>query len=105
VQPLVAISNFLSNIVLFGLLVLQALGLVFAEYLVVDRRQGAIEALKGSLALPSGDRASVFGFFLVVALIAMGGLMCCVFPGIVTMPYAGVCVAVLFTRIAPAKTG
>ena len=33
----------------------------------------------------------------------MGGLMCCAIPGLVTLPYAGVCVAMLFTRLAPAR--
>jgi len=49
-------------------------------------------------------RGSVLGYFVVVALIAVGGLMCCALPGLVTMPFAGVCVAMLFTRLAPAKT-
>lgn len=102
VPILTAASNLLSNLVLLALLILQALGLVFAEYLVVDKKQGAIDALKGSLALASGDRGSVFGYFVVVALIAIGGLMCCALPGLVTMPYAGVCVAMLYTRLAPA---
>ena len=103
VPVLVQISSGLANIILIVLMVLQALGLVFAEYYVVDRRQGSIEAIKNALALPSGDRASVFGFFLVVGLIAVGGLMCCAFPGLVTLPYAGICVAMLYTRLAPPR--
>jgi hypothetical protein len=103
VPGLVQVSSALANIVLVVLMVLQALGLLFAEYLVVDRGQGSIEALKNALALPSGDRGSVFGFFLVVALIAMGGLACCALPGLVTLPYAGICVAMLYTRLATAR--
>jgi hypothetical protein len=102
-MALVNISSLLANVVVFALLVLQALGLVFAEYFVVDRGQGTIDALKSAMALPGGDRGSVLGYFIVVGLIAVGGLMCCAFPGLVTMPYAGVCAAMLFTRLAPPK--
>jgi hypothetical protein len=100
---LVNIASLLANVVVFGLLVLQALGLAFAEYFVVDRGEGAFTALKSAMAAPGSDRGSVFGYFIVVGLIAMGGLMCCALPGLVTMPYAGVCAAMLFTRLAPPK--
>lgn len=103
VMALVSLSGFLANVVLFALLVFQALGLAFAEYFIVDRNQGVMESLKNAWALPGGDRGSVLGYFVIVGLIAVGGMMCCALPGLVTMPYAGVCAAMLFTRLAPAR--
>lgn len=101
VKALVSVSNLLANVIMLVFLILQALGLAFAEYFVVDRRQGTIAALKSAMALPGTDRGSVFGYFIVAALIAIGGVMCCGLPGLVTMPYAGVCAAMLYSRLAP----
>lgn len=98
---LFTMTNLLGNLWFLVLMLLQGFGLAFAEYFVVDRSEGTIAAIKSAFGAPSGDRGRVFGYLLVTALIAIAGAFCCGLPALVTMPYASVCVAALYLRLAP----
>jgi uncharacterized membrane protein len=91
----------LGNLIFVAMMILQALGLVLSEYYVVDRNEGPVAAIRSSLSAPSGERGRVFGYLLVTGLVAVAGFFCCGLPAIVTMPYSGVCAAMLYTRLVP----
>jgi uncharacterized membrane protein len=50
--------------------VILALGLHFSAFLVIDRRMGAVDAMKASWQLTSGRKGQVFGVVLVFGLIS-----------------------------------
>lgn len=101
VDPLFTASNLLGNLWFLVLLLLQALGLATAEYFVVDRGEGPFAAIKSAMTAPGDERGRVFLTIFSAGLIAIAGVFCCGFPALVTMPYASVCVALLYTKLAP----
>lgn len=101
VGVLVGLFNLLGNLWFLCLMVLQALGLALAEYFVVDRNQGPIEAIKSALGAPGAERGRVFGTLVLIGLVGVAGAFCCALPSLVTMPYASVCVALLYTNVVP----
>jgi hypothetical protein len=99
-QPAIAqVSTALSNLYLLVLVVATPFGLAFTDYFVVDRGQGPFEALRSAFAAPAGDRGNVFGFIIVAGLILIVGAFACCLGLLVTVPYASVCVTVLYTRL------
>lgn len=99
----VVLSNLLGNLWAVALMVLQALGLAMADYFVADRNLGPIGAIKSALTAPGPERGRVFGTLVLVGLIAVAGAFCCALPALVTVPYASVCVALLYTEVAPSE--
>jgi hypothetical protein len=93
------VSTVLSNLYLLALVVATPFGLAFADYFIVDRGMGPFEAIRSAFAAPSSDRGSVFGAILVIGLIAFAGFFACCLGVVASVPYATVCVAVLYTRL------
>jgi hypothetical protein len=99
-QPALAeASTALSYVYLLAWLVAVPFGLAFADYFIVDRGQGPFQALRSAFAAPAGDRGNVFGFVLVAGLIAFAGFFACCLGAAASVPYATVCIAVLYTRL------
>lgn len=78
------LAGFLKGIlVMLGLLLLIVPGLIlfvkfaFVEYLVVDRKMGAIEAMKASWRITDGREWTIFGLMLWSFVIFVCGLMLC----------------------------
>jgi hypothetical protein len=87
-----------------GLAVLAAMpfGLAFADCFVADGRRGPLAAIRASFAAPAADRGGAFGFLFVAGIVAVAGFCCCGFGGLVSVPYATVCVAILYVRVGGA---
>jgi hypothetical protein len=99
-QPaLTQVSQALNNLYVLALVIATPFGLAFADYFVVDRGEGPFEAIRSAFAAPAGDRGSVFGAILVTGLVAFAGFFACCLGVIASVPYALVCVAVLYTRL------
>jgi len=99
VPALIQVSRLLANLATLGIYIAMAFGMAFAELYVADSGQGPIDALRSAFSAPASDRGGVFGFLFVVGLVAIAGLCCCGLGGLVSLPYASVCVALLYTRL------
>lgn len=78
------ISSLISSIgILIGLAlcvvpgVILALGWAFYQFALVDKNLGAVEALKASWDMTSGQRVTLFVLFLIFLAIALTGLLMC----------------------------
>ncbi len=83
--------------------VIVALGLLFANWVIVDQGLGPVEALKASWRLTSGEKGRLFLWALVVVGLAIvGGLACCV-GLLVALPVAGLGTTIVYDHLARLK--
>jgi uncharacterized membrane protein len=88
-----------NYLLMLAVLIFQALGLYYADFLVVDAELGAIESLKQSWAAAGGERGKIFLFALACVAIIIAASMCCGFPAIVAYPVVVVAAAIVYLRI------
>jgi hypothetical protein len=99
-QPALIVGSSLLNwVVAITILVFYGLGVVFAWFFVVDGESGPIQAIKEAWSACAGQRGTVFLFAFVTALIAGAGLIACCVGTVITVPFAYVAFAVLYTRL------
>lgn len=76
-----------------------ALALSQAEFFVVDRNMGAIEAMKASVSATEGQKGKLFLYGIIAFfIICLGFLACCV-GFFVAYPVVGIAGAIIFTRL------
>jgi uncharacterized membrane protein len=76
------------------------LGLVFAQFYVVDQNMGPIDALKASWEVTKGQRGQLFVFSLAAGLLAIAGYVAWCIGAFATIPLAMVAVATVYTRLS-----
>jgi uncharacterized membrane protein len=96
-------------IVLVGLVLLIVPGLIasymflYVGYLIIDRKIGAIEALKESRAITDGVKWDLFLFSLLVGLINIVGVLCLLVGLFVTIPVTLMASAYVYRKLSPAQ--
>lgn len=73
--------------------------LVFVNYLVIDRKMEALEALKASWAMSRGHGWTVFGMALLAILIVIAGLACFFFGVFIAAMWITASFAVLYHSV------
>lgn len=103
--------DYLGASVLYGLIVLGGLCLLivpgviwaikygFYGYFIVDRKLGAVEALKASSALTRGAKGDLFIFGLAVLGINLLGALCLGIGVLVTQPLTTLAMGFVFRRL------
>jgi hypothetical protein len=89
----------LAGWILYGLIFVRYF--VLAQFLVVDRDYGGIEAIRGSAAIVTGHYWNWVGLSLLFLLIEWSGLLACCVGTLFTQPYA----ILLFTSAYMQATG
>jgi hypothetical protein len=80
-----------------------ALGSVFAQYGVVDRELGPIEAIQESWRLTEGERLSVLGFFLACAGVGIVGVLACCVGLFAALPVISLATATVYEGLLAQK--
>ena len=94
-----------SVIVIVGFILLIVPGVIFsiklqfAEYLIVDKKFDAIDALKGSWEMTKGVKTNLFIFSILLGLINILGLLCLVVGLFVTIPLSMVATAYVYRKL------
>jgi hypothetical protein len=99
-KSIVLLGNGLGYLNGLVVLVLVALGLMFAQYFIVDAGHGPISGISAAWRSCAGQRGKVLAFGVVDFLIVLAGLLVCCVGMIVSSPLASLAVAVLYTRIS-----
>jgi uncharacterized membrane protein len=73
--------------------------LAFVNYLVIDRKMEALEALKASWAMTRGHGWTIFGMGLLAILIVIAGLLCFFFGVFIAAMWISAAFAVLFYSV------
>lgn len=76
-----------------------ALALAPSNYLVVDKRLNAIEAIKESFRITSGQKGQIFLFWVLAVLLGIGGVIACCIGLLVVIPIIQVGAAMIYTRL------
>ncbi len=92
-------------IIVFGFLMLIVPGVIFAcrlafvNYLVIDEKMEALEALKASWAMTKGHGWAIFGMFWLAVLIVIAGLLCFFFGVFISAMWITASFAVLYHSV------
>jgi len=73
--------------------------LAFVNYLIIDRKMEAIEALKASWAMTRGHGWTIFGMALLAFLIIIAGLLCFFFGVFIAAMWISAAFAVLYHSV------
>ncbi len=93
-------------IVIFGFLMLIVPGVIFAcrlafvNYLIIDEKMEALEALKASWAMTKGHGWTIFGMFWLAVLIVIAGLLCFIFGVLISAMWISAAFAVLYHSVS-----
>jgi uncharacterized membrane protein len=79
------------------------LGSVFAQYGVVDRELGPIQAIQESWRLTEGERLSVLGFFLACAGVVVAGVLACCVGLFAALPVISLATATVYDALLREK--
>ena len=92
--------------VVFGLILLIVPGIIIAlaisffKFLIVDRQLGPIASLKESWAITKGVRLTLLGFYIVLGLLNLAGLLALGIGLLVTMPVSSIACAYVYRKLA-----
>ncbi|MFC2098676.1 hypothetical protein ACFLTA_05750 [Bacteroidota bacterium] len=92
-------------IIVFGILMLIVPGIIFAcrlafvNYLIVDEKMEALEALKTSWAMTKGHGWTIFGMFWLAIPIVIAGLICFFFGVFISAMWITASFAVLYHAV------
>ncbi len=92
-------------IIVFGFLMLIVPGIIFAcrlafvQYLIIDEKMEAMEALKASWAMTKGHGWTIFGMALLAFLIVIAGLICFFFGVFISALWISAAFAVLYYSV------
>jgi len=78
--------------------VIAGLGLWLGKFYVIDRQQGAVEALKSSWRDTDGNRLDLFVFGIVYFALTLAGLCLCGIGILVTLPIVEAALTVIYLR-------
>ncbi|MEA1949942.1 MAG: DUF975 family protein [Planctomycetota bacterium] len=84
---------------LVGFAIYAIVMLIFFQfyYLIVDRNMGIMDAFRTSRQVMSGNKATVFGLFLVTGILGMLFVICTCFIGMLAyIPYMGILTAIVY---------
>jgi uncharacterized membrane protein len=84
------------------IVVLEALGLFFAPFYVVDQNLGPIAALETSWKNGAGQRGKIFLAAIVASALAGGSIMCCGIGALVGYPTVYIAAAIVYLRTSGA---
>jgi uncharacterized membrane protein len=99
-EILVAIIVFVGLLLFVVPGIIAALGLMFALYLVIDRRSGPIEAIKQSWQLTKGHKGQLFLLSLALVGLNILGLVALIVGALVTIPISWLAVAHAYRSLA-----
>jgi hypothetical protein len=88
---------FLSAVIV---LVFVALGLMFAQYYIVDAGKGPLAGISAAWRACAGQRGKVLAFGVVDFLILLAGVLACCVGMLASAPLASLAIAVLYTRVS-----
>jgi uncharacterized membrane protein len=94
-------------IVAGGLILLVFPGVIWAikygffGYFIIDRKAGAIEALKLSAAMTQGEKGHLFGLDLILALVNLLGAACLGIGVLITYPLTALAQAYVYRKLQP----
>ncbi len=92
-----AVVTGIGALVGFVVYVIVILMLFQFYYLIVDRNMGIMEAFATSREIMAGNKATVFGLFVVTGILGMLFMICTCFIGILAyIPYMGILYAILY---------
>ncbi len=80
--------------------IILGLGLMFAQFFVVDADMGPIDAMRASWNATKGHKGKLFLFALVGFLIAFGGFLACCIGMYVSFPLFFVALAIVYVRLS-----
>ena len=110
-SPLYVFGPFIRLIVVAGviLLVFPAViwGIKFSlwPYFIVDRQTGPVEALRASSKATSGVKWDLLGFYFVVSVVQVLGILCLVIGLFAAWPTAMVATALVYRRLLSQTEG
>lgn len=79
--------------------VILGVGLMFAGWFVVDKNMGAVDAMKESWRITSGQRGKLFGFGIALAGVIMLGYFACCIGVLAAVPVAQLATGIVYLRL------
>jgi uncharacterized membrane protein len=104
--PYLLATLLMGLIVIIGLVLLIVPGLIamvllmFTKFVVVDRNMGAIDALKESARITTGNRFNLFLFILALIAINIVGALLLLVPLLVTIPASSLAMVYAYRTLA-----
>jgi hypothetical protein len=86
------------------LVVLQALGLYYADYFVVDAKLNPVDALKRAWLTTAPFRAQLLLFSIIAGVITFAAAMCCALPLLVATPIVAIATSTVYLRVTGQST-
>ena len=105
--PFIAVSFLYAALVLFGYFlfiipgVIWTLKYMFAPWLIVDQKMQVMESFEKSREMTDGLKWDLLGFYMVMSVVTMLGVMAFYIGIIITMPLAMLSFAKLYRTIGP----
>ena len=75
------------------------LALTPSNFLVVDKRLNAVDAIKESFRITSGQKGQIFLFWVLAVLLILGGALACCVGLLATVPIVQVGAAMIYVRL------